>query len=90
LIAAAQSGFVNQLMYRLRSNAPSIDPALVTTTGATAVHKVFIGAELDSVLRAYSWGIKVALAIAVAACGITTAASLCTERRNINTQKKST
>jgi hypothetical protein len=58
-------------------------------TGATAVHVVFEGAELEGVLRAYAWGIKVAFAISIVACGIATALALCTERRNLNAKKKS-
>ncbi|KAL1599453.1 hypothetical protein SLS60_007256 [Paraconiothyrium brasiliense] len=87
LIAAAQSGFVNQLVHKLASTAPSIDPALVTATGATALRQVFPGAELDGVLRAYAWGIKVAFAVTIAACGITAVTSLFTKWTNLNAKK---
>jgi hypothetical protein len=87
LIAAAQSGFVNQLVYKLASTAPNVDPTIVTGTGATALRQVFSGAELDGVLRAYAWGIKVAFAISIAACGITAAASLCTKWTNVHAKK---
>jgi hypothetical protein len=89
LIAAAQSAFINQLVHKLASTAPSVDPALVTATGATTLRKVFSGAELDGVLRAYAWGIKAAFAITIAACGITAVISLCTKWTNVNAKKLS-
>jgi hypothetical protein len=87
LIAAAQSSFVNQLVYKLASTAPSVDPALVTATGATELHQVFSGAQLDGVVRAYAWGIKVAFAITIAACGITVPVSLFSKWDNVNAKK---
>jgi hypothetical protein len=90
LIAAAQSGFVNQLVHRLATTAPSVNPALVTETGATELHQVFSGAELDGVIRAYAWGIKVTFAITIAACGITVPVSLLTKWDNVNAKKQPT
>ena len=89
LIAAAQSGFVNQLLHKLANTAPSVNPALVTATGATELHQVFSGAELDGVVRAYAWGIKVAFAITIGACGITFPFSLCSKWKNVNAKKPS-
>jgi hypothetical protein len=78
---------VNQLVHKLASNAPSVSPALVTATGATTLREVFSGDELDGVLHAYAWGIKVAFAITIVACGITAATSLCTKWTNIHAMK---
>ncbi|KAF2178420.1 MFS general substrate transporter [Zopfia rhizophila CBS 207.26] len=89
LIAAAQSGFVNQLVHKLANTAPSVNPALVTATGATELHQVFSGAELDGVVRAYAWGIKVAFAITIGACGVTFPVSLCSKWKNVNAKKPS-
>ncbi|KAK9416794.1 putative MFS general substrate transporter [Seiridium unicorne] len=89
LLAAAQSGFVNQLVHKLAETAPSVNPAQVTLTGATELHQVFSGAELDGVVRAYAWGIKVAFAITIAACGITVPVSLCSKWKNVNAKKSS-
>ncbi|KAH8711974.1 major facilitator superfamily domain-containing protein [Phaeosphaeriaceae sp. PMI808] len=87
MIATAQSGFINQLVYKLANTAPSVNPALVTATGATELRHVFSGAELDGVVRAYAWGIKVAFAITIAACGITVPVALCTKWANTNAKK---
>jgi hypothetical protein len=89
MIAAAQSGFDNQLVHKLESTAPNINHSLITSTGATALHQVFHGAELDGVIRAYAWGIQVAFAITIAACGITAITSLATKWDNTNKNKLS-
>ncbi|KAF7715003.1 MFS-type multidrug transporter [Penicillium ucsense] len=87
LLAAAQSGFVNQIVHKLANTAPSVDPALVTGTGATEVHRLFSGAELHGVVRAYAWGIKVVFAIALACCGLTLPFSLCNKWTNVNAKR---
>ncbi|KAI1028374.1 hypothetical protein LB503_002150 [Fusarium chuoi] len=89
LITAAQSGFINQIIHQLSSTAPTIDPALVTETGATTLRQNFSGTELKSILHAYAWGIKVAFAITIAACGITVITSLFTNWTNIHHKKQS-
>jgi hypothetical protein len=89
LITAAQSGFINQILHELASTAPNIEPSLVTATGATALREVFSGADLDAIIHAYAWGIKMAFAISIAACGITTIVSLCTRWANVNAKKAS-
>lgn len=87
MLAAAQSGFTNQLAQKLASTAPTVDPTLVSATGATDIRRVFSGAELDGVIRAYAWGIKVAFAIVIAASGVSAIFSLCTKWDNINKKK---
>jgi hypothetical protein len=87
LISAAQAGFVNQLVQKLASTAPSINPALVLATGATELHHVFSGADLDGVLRAYVWGIKVAFAITIGAVGCAFPLSFCSKWNKINPEK---
>jgi hypothetical protein len=77
-------------MHKLSSTAPSVDPAIVTVTGATELHQIFSGTELDGVVRAYAWGIKVAFAITIVACGITALLSLCGKWTNVNAQKRNT
>ncbi|KNB14636.1 hypothetical protein FOXG_13442 [Fusarium oxysporum f. sp. lycopersici 4287] len=89
LITAAQSGFINQIIHKLSRTAPTVDPALVTETGATTLRQNFSGVELDGILHAYAWGIKVAFAITIAACGITVITSLFTKWTNIHVKKQS-
>ncbi|KAJ5884080.1 uncharacterized protein N7473_010966 [Penicillium subrubescens] len=89
LLSAAQSGFVNQIVHKLAETAPTVNPALVTGSGATDVHRIFSGAELDGVVRAYAWGIKVVFAITLAACGLTVPFSLCNKWTNVNAKKAS-
>lgn len=87
MLAAAQSGFVNQIVHKLATTAPSVDPALVTGIGATDVHRLFSGAELDGVVQAYAWGIRVVFAITLVACGLTVPFSLCNKWAKINAKK---
>ncbi|KAK9249700.1 major facilitator superfamily domain, general substrate transporter [Lipomyces tetrasporus] len=89
MIATAQSSFVNQIVHKLATTAPSVNPALVTGTGATELNQIFSGAELNGVLRAYAWGIKVVFAITIGACGITVPVSLFSKWTNINAKKPS-
>jgi hypothetical protein len=76
-------------VHKLANTAPGVDPDLVTGTGATDVHRLFSGDELDGVLRAYAWGIKVVFAITIAACGLTVPFSLCNKWTNVNAKKPS-
>ena len=89
MLAAAQSGFVNQIVHKLASTAPNVNPALVAGTGATDVHQLFSGTELDAVVRAYAWGIKVVFALTIAACGLTVPFSLCNKWANVNAKEPS-
>jgi hypothetical protein len=90
LIAAAEAGFANQLIARLATTAPNVDPAIVTATGATKLREQFTGAELNSVLHTYAWGIQVAFAISIAACGLGVVFSSFTRWDNINAKKAET
>lgn len=89
LISAAQSGFVNQLVQKLPSTAPTVNPALVIATGATELRDVFSATELDGILVAYMAGIKVAFAITIGAVGISLPISLFSRWTNLNAPKLS-
>jgi MFS transporter, DHA2 family, glioxin efflux transporter len=69
LLGAAQSGFVNTVVRTLPSTAPGVDPFTVISTGALEIRSVFPADQVLGVLQAYAAGIKVAFAIALAACG---------------------
>ncbi|KAH6868588.1 major facilitator superfamily domain-containing protein [Alternaria rosae] len=87
MIAAAQCGFENQLLQKLRTTTPSINRSLVISTGATALRQAFHEAELNGVILAYAWGIRVAFAITIVSCGITVFTSLATRWDNTNKKK---
>jgi hypothetical protein len=76
-------------VHQLANTAPNVNPALVTGNGATDVHRLFSGAELEGVVRAYAWGIKVVFALTIAACGLTVPFSLCNKWANVNAKKPS-
>ncbi|POS74413.1 SGE1 [Diaporthe helianthi] len=73
-VSAAQSGFTNELIRRLRGYSPETDVMAVIATGVTELPKVYGGQELDAILRSYSDGLQVVFTIIV---GLTGAATLC-------------
>ncbi|KAJ3472460.1 hypothetical protein NLG97_g10971 [Lecanicillium saksenae] len=87
MLAAGQSAFVNQIVVKLRTTAPNLDPGRVTGTGATELHHIFSGADLDGVVRAYAWGIKVVFLITLACCILTVPFALCNKWTNVNAKK---
>lgn len=74
-------------MRELPSSAPSLNPALVVTIGATALRNVFSADQLDDILLAYIQGIKVTFAITVAALGISFLLSLLSKWKRINAEE---
>ena len=64
-------------MNRLLAAAPAdIGPATLLATGATQIRAVFAAGQLPGVLVAYMAGIKAAMALGVAACGVAFLVSL--------------
>lgn len=84
LIGAAQAGFVNQILNKLPSTAPGVNPAVVVAAGATELRNLFSGDELHGVLLAYMAGIKVTFAITIAAVGISLPLSLLSKWNKIS------
>ncbi|KAK3997528.1 major facilitator superfamily-domain-containing protein [Cladorrhinum sp. PSN332] len=75
-VSAAQSAFVNELVKRLATSAPDVNPFLVLGTGATQIRTVFPPDQVPGILIAYMAGIKTSLAIAVGAVGLSFIVSL--------------
>ncbi|CEO59594.1 hypothetical protein PMG11_04266 [Penicillium brasilianum] len=69
-VAAAQAAFVNQIIFKLAATAPSINSALVVSTGATELRDVFTAEQMTAILPAYMTGLKVAFSISIAVAGI--------------------
>ncbi|KAJ5494462.1 hypothetical protein N7463_010549 [Penicillium fimorum] len=69
-VAAAQAAFVNQIIVQLAETAPSINSALVVSTGASELRDIFTAEQMTVILPAYMTGLKVAYAISIAAAGI--------------------
>lgn len=65
-LTASQSIFANRLLQTLASNSPSINAALVLSTGASDIQRVFSGDELASILDAYMVGMKDVFAFVIA------------------------
>jgi len=75
-VTAAQSIFANYMLKELATHAPNIDPVQVLTTGASEVSRVFQGADLTAVHKAYMAGIKDVFAFSLAGAAFTVLLSL--------------
>lgn len=64
------------MLGRLESSAPGVDPLVLLATGATQIREVFLAEAVPGILVAYMAGIKMALAIAVGAVGVSFVVSL--------------
>jgi hypothetical protein len=69
-VTAAQSVFANRLLQSLARHSPGIDATKVLATGASELRRVFSGADLAAVLRAYMVGIKDVFAFSLAGAAL--------------------
>ncbi|KAF3483208.1 MFS gliotoxin efflux transporter GliA [Arthroderma uncinatum] len=83
-VSAAQTAFVNRLLLKLPQLAPNVNPALVIRTGASELHKVFSGKDLEGVITAYGDGLKVTFILCIALAGISVLAAVCIKPLNLN------
>ncbi|EFR00358.1 hypothetical protein MGYG_03360 [Nannizzia gypsea CBS 118893] len=83
-VSAAQTAFVNKIIQRLPHVAPLVNPGLVIKTGASELHKVFSGKDLDGVLVAYGDGLKVTFILCVALGGVSVLAAAFIKPLNLN------
>jgi MFS transporter, DHA2 family, glioxin efflux transporter len=83
-VAAAQAAFVNQLLIKLPTSAPSINPLTVVATGATELRSVFTAEEMPGILVAYVAGIKAAFAVTIGMVGLSFIFSLCSKWKKLN------
>lgn len=69
-VASCEGAFTNGLLSSLAQNLPDVDPKAVLDAGATQIRSLYIGGDLDQVLRGYLNGCKTSHLITVA-CGVT-------------------
>lgn len=69
-VAIGQSLFTNQLVLSVPKYVRGIDTALVVTTGATDIRRVFPAEQVPGIIHAYMDGLKNAYALAIAVAGI--------------------
>lgn len=86
MVSAAQSAFVNKMIHKLATSAPSVNPAMVLGTGATQIREVFPAEVVSGIVEAYMEGIKTALALAIGATGVTFLISLFSNFKKLNTE----
>ncbi|KAH6894708.1 major facilitator superfamily domain-containing protein [Thelonectria olida] len=85
--SAAQAAFVNSMIRTLPNNAPGVDGQKVVQTGATEIRHVFSPEEIPGIVESYMAGIKVALAVALAACCVSFLVSLFNERKRLGKEQ---
>ncbi|KAK2829894.1 hypothetical protein FQN49_007153 [Arthroderma sp. PD_2] len=83
-VSAAQTAFVNRLLLRLPQLAPNVNPGLVVKTGASELHKIFSGKDLEGVIAAYGDGLKVTFILCIALAGFSILAAVCIKPINLN------
>ena len=86
-VSAGQSGFENKLLHSLATNAPSVTPAQIIATGASALLSTFHGDVLNGILRSYIDGLQVAFAIGVALAGLSIIPALLSPWKKIDASK---
>ncbi|KAK8092864.1 MFS general substrate transporter [Apiospora kogelbergensis] len=69
-VAAAQSAFINRLLLCASVRLPDIDRAIIITTGATDLQRVFSGNQLTVIRECYLDGLRTAWAMAVVFGGL--------------------
>lgn len=72
---------------RLAVTAPTVSPEEVLIAGAAALRTAFSPDVLPGILLAYMWGIKVALATALAGAGLAFFVALAEPWKRLNPEK---
>ncbi|RDW72218.1 MFS general substrate transporter-3 [Coleophoma crateriformis] len=88
-VAAAQAAFVNKIIAKIATSAPSVNPSQVIATGATQLRSVFTADQMPGILVAYMAGIKVVFALATAGAGAALVVSLFSNWKRIHGDKQS-
>jgi len=84
-LAAAQAGFVNQILATLPTSAPGVEPAAVIAAGATTLRTAFGPDQIAGVLTAYMTGLKATFAVTIAAAGLSLPIALLSRWQVLNT-----
>lgn len=83
MVSAGQSAFTNRLLQKLPTLAPSVSPALVSSTGITEIRKVFPADVIPGIVTSYLDGLKVAYAVSIALGGVAVLVSFASKWKNI-------
>ncbi|KAG9230449.1 putative HC-toxin efflux carrier [Amylocarpus encephaloides] len=86
-VSVGQSVFTNKLSEGLAAYAPSIDPAIVLRTGATAIQKSIDAAVLPGVTKAYNGALTQAFLVAAVMAAMTIFGSAAIEWKSVKGKK---
>lgn len=82
-MSAGQSAFVNVLGKPLINVTPTVNPAQVIGTGATALRAVFPEAVLPGIVDSYTKGLQATYTIAIVTAALATIIALLSKWRNL-------
>ena len=83
-VSAAQSIFNNELVRKLATLAPGVDPGRVVHAGPTGITQNFPKDQVPGILLSYMQGLKASWAMGTALAGVTLLISFWPERRRIS------
>ena len=86
-VSVGQSVFTNKLSAGLTKYAPSLNPAVVLTTGATSIQKEIDKAFLPGVTQAYNEALTQAFLVAAIMAASTIVGSLAIEWKSVKGKK---
>lgn len=66
-VSAAQAAFINVLLAKVQTTAPSVSQEALISTGATQLRQVFPPDQLEGVIEAYMSGLQLTFAIVLGA-----------------------
>lgn len=69
-VAAAQSVFINRLLAAAAELVPDVSRAMIISTGATDLERVFTSEQLPAIRESYLTGLRAAWAMAIACAGV--------------------
>ena len=87
-VSVGQNIFTNKLVETLRVYAPDVDALSVLTVGATRIHTVYHGAELEGVKRSYNDALTQAFLVSAIMGAMTVVGSLAMPWTNVKGKKK--
>src|SRR4051812_43642885 len=86
-VSVGQNIFTNKLVEGLREYAPSIDPLIVLSTGATSIQKTINKADLHGVTLAYNNALTQTFLVAAVMAALTIIGSLTIEWKSVKGKK---
>ena len=86
-VSVGQNIFSNELVDRLVSRLPGLDPKVIVNTGATDLRRVVLPNEMDAVVEAYSYSLTRVFVLTAALSAVTLLGAVFVESKSIKKGK---